>query len=174
MTRLGSTCRIGSLDLDLHGTRNWSSASGADRSCAGDTAEGLCKDLCQGRRTTGGSFRSVLLLNLLQVVFNIVPASDHNEADDLPAFLGIRGHHCCVDLRDQLENGLDPFVGQEGFTVLDLAELGIGKHDLHDRFEDVAFAVHLFFDQLIHSPHFRKLVVTHCSQGEPQYTRKLI
>ena len=57
-----------------------------------------------------------------------MPATDHNEADGLPAFLWIGSNHSCIDLGDELEYCLDPLVRQGCLTVLDLTELSIGKY----------------------------------------------
>ena len=103
-----------------------------------------------------------------------MPATDHNEADDLPAFLRIGSNHGCIDLGDELEYRLDSLVRQGCLTVLDLTELRIRKHDLQNGIEDVAFAIHFLLNHLIDSQHFCKLMLPHGVQGESQYTWELI
>ena len=90
-----------------------------------------------------------------------MPTADHNQADDLPTLLGIGGNHSSIDLRDQFEYRLDPFISQGGPTILDFTELSIGKQYLQDRAEDMAFTIVLFLDHLTNCEHFCKLVLPH-------------
>ena len=139
-------------------------------------------DPCQesGKNITGGGAVTcsgcfiLLFLADIQVLLNVGPASDHNEADNLPAFLGIGSGDRCIQFRDHVEDHLDAFIRQRHIAVFDLTILGIGKHDLQNRIEDMALAVIFLFDQLLHRGHVLILGLTHFLKTAAQDTRELI
>ena len=114
-----------------------------------------------------------MLLAQLDIVLNMGPEPYNDQADDLPAFLCRCRCYSIINLGQQLENGLNADIGQRGFSILDLTEQCIGKHDLQDRLEDVAGAIIFRFDQLRDRFHVLELVVPHYRQVISQDTREL-
>ena len=159
LLRAAACSRIYRNRLSLFGTRHRFAGTGRFATGTSDHLEHSGKDLIGRACTSGRSGLVLVLLAQFDIVFNVTPAADHDQADDLPSLPCGGGRNRFVNLRDQAENRLDPFIAQGRTVILDLTEECIGKHDLQDRLEDMAVAVIFLFDQLRYSAHFLILLL---------------
>ena len=108
-------------------TGNRSAGTGAFCTGSGNNLKQAGQNFTSRASGTGGGCFVLTLLAKLNVVLNVMPATDQDKTDDFPALLCESGGDSRIQLRYQLEYCLDTFIAQGRFVILDLTVQGIGE-----------------------------------------------
>ena len=147
---------------------DWCSFTGALLTAAGQGRKQLLEHTISIALTAAVSRLLRHILAIIHKVLNVRPAADQDDVGSTASVPEVLTDQGCIQVAQQGEDRLDPFICQRGLPILDLSPLHVGEDTLENGHPNVA-AFLLLLDHLGHSGQSLKRTLPHdfqiCSQN---------